>query len=190
MCINANCKLQYFQLLLSCGTMIQVSPLNSAYNIHRLYYFDFFPFTMFITSSHQDAKENLRMYQQQKIWARPVSNIRMLYSINRWNTCQSDAEDSSVASIRYNIQDTNFVCKTNPVWTVSRILFCCYKIQETNQAPNLAVTNPTCENNHNSNNGLNNVSVCSEAKCWITDDSASPFLMNGNRSKENQWGDW
>jgi len=69
-------------------------------------------------------------------------------------------------------------------------LFWCYKIQETNQASNLAVTNLTCENKHNCNNGLNNVSVYSEAKCWITDDNASPFLMNGNRGKENEWGDW
>jgi hypothetical protein len=173
---------------LSCGTMTQLSPSNSAHNIRRLYYFHFLPFTMFTTSSHQDAEENLWMYQQQKIWARPVSNIRTPYSINRWNTCQSDAEDTSVASIRHKLQDTNFVYKTNMVWIVFHILFCCYKIQENNQASNLAVTNLTCENKHNCNNGLNNVSVYSEATCWITDNSASPFLVNGNRSKEKQWG--
>ena len=98
--------------------------------------------------------------------------------------------DNSVASIRYKTQDTKFVCKTNLVWIVIHILFCCYKIQQTNQASNLTASNLRCENKHNCNNGLNNVSVYSEAKHWITDDNASPFLMTGDRSKENQWGDW
>ena len=75
------------------------------------------------------------------------------------------------------------------VWIVTCILFFCYKIQETNQMSNLAVTNPTCEHKHNCKNGLNHLSVYSKAMCWITDDDASPFLMTGNRSKENQWGD-
>jgi len=74
-------------------------------------------------------------------------------------------------------------------WIVIRILFCCYTTQDTNQSSNLAVNNLTFENKQNCNNGLNNVSVYSEAKCWITQDNASPFLMSGIRSKENQWGD-
>jgi len=96
----------------------------------------------------------------------------------------------SVVSIGYKIQDTNFVYKTNTIWIVIRILFCCYTIQETNQASNLAVTNLTFKNKHNCTNRLNNVSVYSETKCWITQDNASPFFMSGNRNKEHQRGDW
>lgn len=66
---------------------------------------------------------------------------------------------------RQKIQQTNFFSKTNMVSIVIHILFRCYKIQETNQASNLAVTNSTCESKRNCNDGLNNVSVYGEDKC-------------------------
>ena len=55
------------------------------------------------------------------------------------------------------------------VWIVIHILFCRYKIRETNQVSNIAATNLTSENKHNCNNGLNNVNVYSEAKLMFVD---------------------